>query len=83
LLELEATNTHLYPGATGAILSGEPGDGPVTLRFADGGAAAGTLAGEVLHLAAHTTAAGTDIDAKSWQIAFNDGRFRITARATG
>ncbi|MEQ8293127.1 MAG: hypothetical protein RIA08_13055 [Roseovarius sp.] len=81
MLELEATNTHLYPGATGTILSGEPVSGPVTLRFADGGGAAGTLSGEVLHTAPYTTAAGTGITAKSWQIAFDGDRFRITARA--
>lgn len=81
MLELEATNTHLYPGATGAILSGAPGDGPVTLRFADGGTATGTLSGDVLRIAPYTTAAGTHIAAKSWQTAFDGDRFRITARA--
>ncbi|MDM8166479.1 hypothetical protein [Roseovarius sp.] len=81
MLELEATNTHLYPGATGTILSGEPVSGPVSLRFADGSGATGTLSGEMLHIKPYTTTAGTEIAAKSWQIAFDGDHFRITARA--
>ncbi|MEQ8898486.1 MAG: hypothetical protein RID23_15475 [Roseovarius sp.] len=82
MLELEGGNTHLYSGATGAILSGEPVNGPVTLRFADGGAATGALSAGKLHMNPYTTAAGTDIAAKSWQVAFDGDRFRVTARAT-
>ena len=55
--------------------------GPVTLRFVDGSGAAGTLSGEVLHTTPYTTASGNKIAAKSWQIAFDGDRFRITARA--
>lgn len=80
MLELEATNTHLYPGARGTILGGEATSGPVTLRFADGGAATGRLEGETLRVDPYTTAAGTGIAAKAWRIALSDKEFRITAR---
>lgn len=83
MLELDATNTHLYPGAKGTILSGDAQDGPVTLRFADGSAATGRLEGETLRLDPYTTAAGTDIAAKAWRIAFEGSGFRITAREAG
>ncbi|KRS17177.1 hypothetical protein [Roseovarius indicus] len=80
MLELDATNTHLYPGARGTVLSGAPGDGPVTLRFADGAAAPGMLQAETLKVEPYTTAAGTRIAAKAWRIAFDGAQFRITAR---
>lgn len=83
MLELEGTNTHLYPGARGRILSGSPADGPVTVRFADGGAATGRLRGGTLRLDPYRTTAGTDIAAKAWRIGFDAGEFRITARDAG
>ena len=85
MIELEADHSHLYPGATGCVLSGDPGKGgAAVVRFADGGAAEGTLAGGLLRLAPYTTAAGTRIGARGWQLAVGTpapGRFRVTARA--
>jgi hypothetical protein len=84
--ELSAHHSHLYPGATGR--SDAPlRDGPVALTFADGTRAPGTLDGNRLRLAAHRTAKGTAIAAKTWVIAAAppgpDGRvvFRVVARA--
>ncbi|MFC2970115.1 hypothetical protein [Acidimangrovimonas pyrenivorans] len=87
MLELECSHSHLYPGARGRVLAGAPGDGratdgPVTLAFADGGRAQGTLSGDRLSLRPHLTAAGTRVAARAWRIAFEPGApgFRITAR---
>lgn len=80
-MELEATHSHLYPGARGRILHGAARKGPVIVHFADGTAARGELEGDLLRLATHSTAAGTRIAAKAWRIAFAGDRFRITARA--
>lgn len=81
MLELEAANTHLYPGAKGAILSGAAGNGPVALRFADGALATGTLAGDTLWVRPYTTAAGTDIPARTWRVTIGANCFRITAHS--
>lgn len=81
MLELEATHSHLYPGARGRIVGGDVADGPVTVVFADGGRAAATLSGDRLRVAAHETAKGTAIAEKTWIITLSDQGFRIRARA--
>jgi hypothetical protein len=80
MLELEASHSHLYPGARGRLLSGRPEDGPVMLTFADGTRVPGTLAGDRLTLAAHKTAAGTGIPEKSWTLRFEGQGFRALSR---
>lgn len=81
MLELEATNSHLYPGARGRVASGTASDGAVVLVFADGVCVSATLAGDRLTVPPHTTARGTAIAQKGWVIEFGDGRFRIRSRA--
>ena len=63
-----------------AGLSGARADGPVVVSFADGARVCGQLDGDRLTLAAHRTAAGTDIPAKAWRVAFDGDAFRVTAR---
>ncbi|WP_375686976.1 hypothetical protein [Pseudooceanicola sp. LIPI14-2-Ac024] len=81
MTELEATHSHLYPGATGRALA-EPADGPVVIRFSDGSSATGTLDGDRLALGAYTTTAGTRVAPRAFRLAFDPaGGFRVTARA--
>ena len=88
---LEAEHSHLYPGHEGWLECEAPlpvsTEGlPGRIAFADGVMAGGTLKGSdgrwELEVDPYTTAAGTDIAAKRWQIAFrqvagNRTRFRI------
>lgn len=79
MTEIEAHHSHLYPGATGRILLGK--DGPALIRFADGASASARLAWPELAVAAYTTAAGSDIPAKSWRLVeLEDGAFRVKTR---
>ncbi len=90
---LEAGHTHFYPGHEG-WLEGDapsapagPGGVPSRIAFAGGVMAGGTLfpsadGGWELEVAPYATAAGTDIAAKRWRIAFHRvaggrTRFRI------
>ena len=76
---LAATNTHLYPGArlrardaSGLRERLRPGDA-VAVEFADQGIAQGEAMqvlpqGWQLKMQAHTTARGTTVAARSWQV---------------
>ena len=79
MTELDAFHTHLYPGARGRITA--PADGPAQVRFSDGTRVPARLAGDLLTLAAHRTAAGTKIPERRWRIATEGDGFRVTARA--
>lgn len=88
MLELESRHTHLYPGAQGRVLSGDPlADGPVTVAFADGSRASGSLAGGRLSLAPYQTAAGASVRMRSWLLRFERTpagvAFRVSGRASG
>lgn len=88
LAVLRAENTHLYPGAR---LHGDHETGPLTaagevvIVFSDHAHAEAQIAvdgdGFALHVQPHTTAAGTSIEARSWQLTSTGGhRLRIAAR---
>jgi hypothetical protein len=88
---LEAEHTHFYPGHEGAVAGGAPilsrkGERwPSRIVFADGAMAGGMLKCTDdgrwdLEVSPYTTAAGTDIAAKRWQLSFRrhaDGRTRF------
>lgn len=88
---LEAEHTHLYPGHEGWVAGDAPTPSPSgealpsRIVFADGATTGGTLKrGDdgrwELEVSSYTTAAGTDIGAKRWQLAFRrdaDGRTRF------
>lgn len=85
---IEATNTHLYPGARGraGALPQEPA--PCLVVFADGARAAGRIAplgeGFRLDLGAHRTARGRAVAARTWRLAqAADGTLRVLARIGG
>lgn len=84
-LELAARGSHLYPGATGRVLSGGETAAPALVHFADGSQAEGEVAraegGWQLTLGAYVTAAGTEIAPRTWLMTFTAGPgFRITGR---
>lgn len=90
---LEAGHTHFYPGHEGWVEGEEPSAPPGAaglpsrILFAGGAIAGGSLSREdggswVLEVDPYTTAAGTTIAARRWQIAFRRAeggraRFRI------
>jgi hypothetical protein len=92
---LEAEHTHFYPGHEGRVVGDAPaesmGGGGLSSRivFADGVVTGGTLKNVggswELEIPPYTTAAGTDVAAKRWQVTFRreaDGRarFRIASK---
>lgn len=82
MLEIELGHSHLYPGATGRVISGAPGtgDGAARLLFADGVVAGARLTGDLLAVERYTTAAGTAIPAKRWRLAFSGADVSVVAR---
>ena len=77
MMQLSATGSHLYPGATGDA----SGEGPdVAVDFADLSRTTGRLTGDRLVTNPYETSAGTRIPAKAWRVDIGDGRFRILAR---
>src|SRR5436190_13619338 len=90
MVRLAASNTHLYPGARLA-----PIDDAMRIRkgtqlsieFADGAHASGAVTAAakdcfVAAIAAHVTARGTSIPAKTWQLNWSDdGRMLVASRA--
>ena len=93
---LAATNTHLYPGARLRALNApqlreqlRAGDA-IAIEFADQGMAQGEAVqalpqGWQLKVQAHTTARGTTVAARSWQVlwlprAQGEGGMKIKAR---
>ncbi|MDT8344555.1 MAG: hypothetical protein RQ752_08980, partial [Thermohalobaculum sp.] len=85
---IEATNTHLYPGAWGRAGALPQVPAPCLVVFADGACAAGRIAplgAEVrLDLDAHRTARGRTIAARAWRIAqAADGTLPVLARIGG
>jgi hypothetical protein len=81
MLELEATNSHLYPGARGRVVTGDVSGTVVLLVFSDGNRVSATLETGCLTVPPHTTAKGASIPQKCWFIEFGGGRFRIRSRA--
>jgi len=95
---LAATNTHLYPGARLRPLDApdlraqlRTGD-PIAIEFADQGMAQGEAVqvlpqGWQLKVQAHTTARGTTVAARSWQVLWlprdqgEEGGMKIKGRA--
>lgn len=76
---LAATNTHLYPGArlrpldAPALRDALRAGDAITIEFADQGIAQGEAVqvlphGWQLKMQAHTTARGTTVSARSWQV---------------
>ncbi len=75
---LTTARTHLFPGARGRVEG--PPEGVCMVRFSDGVEVPGEIAGGVLDLAPHVTAAGTAIPARRWAVTFAEGAFRVTRR---
>ena len=77
MLQLFASGSHLFPGATGTA----SGDGPeVVIDFADLSRTTATLTGDRLVTRPYETSAGTRIPAKAWRLVLGGGRFRIAGR---
>lgn len=80
MMELTASNTHLYPGsrlkAVGQTLQAE---GDVTILYSDGATASAKLKGQTLTVEPYKTAAGTKIAQKQWQLR-DDGDTWIIAK---
>lgn len=87
MIELEATSTHLYPGARVHLASGAEAIAAsgqdVVLTFADHSRAAGRLSGDLLMVEGYETAAGREIDAGAWSVALDEGSIKIRRRALG
>jgi hypothetical protein len=64
MLELEATHSHLCPGARGRVATDGPAHGPIAPSFADGVRIVATLDGERLGVPGYATARDTEIGAK-------------------
>ncbi len=92
-LQLEASHTHLYPGARGIVSGALPaGDQAVVceVAFSDGSVALGSLALSqktegLLETGPYTTAAGSEIPTKRWRLeisgdAAGPRRFRVRAK---
>lgn len=80
MTELDAPNSHLYPGAR-LSCRGALRDGPVTVLFADGSVTGGRLADDRLETRPYATAAGTAIPAKAWRLKIAGRDIRILAKA--
>lgn len=86
---LEAEHTHFYPGHEGWLEAGSAVEThsnsvPCKILFADGVVTSGDLSlcgsSGALGVDAYTTAAGSDISAKRWQLRIrraDDGRIRF------
>ena len=78
MTELDATSSHLYPGARLTLQAG--GTGAVVIRFADGSSASARIGGDRLSVAPYRTRAGTRIDGKDWRISVEGAEVRVLAR---
>lgn len=78
-------DTHAYPGCRASLPEEVPGDGDVLVQFSDGAETPGRLrpAEARLDIAAHVTARGTCIAARSWRLARDGAGWKIAARLPG
>jgi hypothetical protein len=78
MLDLDASSSHLYPGARLRVLSGEGPD--AVIRFADGASATARIAGARLSVEGYVTRAGTKIPTTVWQVDGSEEEIRVRAK---